>query len=281
MNNTATVTTRVPLLTVAPTATAEAPPDSGANTANPTVHAGMFAQLAVRPAEAANDAVGSDLNADHTSASKADSPLAVQMSRDRALTFNTIGPRLIAARALNGIPQQEASRLAGMGNGTQWSLWEAGRRAPPLYALLAAAKTLGVSMEFLFGLSDDPERDARAARRNSCVRAVRNMLTQAAENIADGIEASDALVGPDASNYREMLDAARSLTAAVEQYHHLNVEQFEDSRGGATVLAALSRMEQVQFKAREVLRRHDAFAEQVRLQVAAMGPLMGTGKAGA
>lgn len=272
MNNAATTTPRTSVPTVTATA-AEAPADSGAGTAIPTVAASMFAQLAVRPAEAANDAVASSLDADHTSASKANSPPAVQLSRDRALTFNSIGPRLITARALNGIPQQEAAQLAGMGNGTQWSLWEAGRRAPPLYAVLAAAKTLGVSMDFLFGLSDDPERDARAARRNSCVRAVRNMLTQAAENIADGIEASDALAGPDASNYREMLEAARSLTEAVEQYHRLNVEQFEDSRGGATVLAAVSRMEQVQLKAREVLRRHDQFAERMRIQIAEVGPL--------
>lgn len=239
---------------------------------------GMFAPL-VRPsgvdAKAANDAVTPDLDADCTSTSEASGPPPVHMSRDRALTFKTIGPRLIAARELNGIPQQEAARLSGMGNPTQWSLWEQGRRAPPLYALLSAANTLGVSMDFLFGLSDDPERDARAARRNACVRAVQHMLTQTAENIADGIESSDTLAGPDASNFRELLDAASALTAAVERYHQLNVQQFEESRGGATVLAAAGRMEEVQIKGRGALRGHDAFAERMRLQIAAIGPLTG------
>lgn len=238
--------------------------------------AGMFATL-VRPASfdarAANDAAITDVEVHGVSAGEGGGPQPMQMSRDRALTLNTIGPRLIAARELNGIPQQEAAKLAGMGNPTQWSMWEQGRRPPPLYALLAASKTLDVSMDFLFGLSGDPERDARAARRNSCVRAVRQMLTQTAENIADGIEASDTLVGPDAGNFRELLDAASALTAAVDRYHQLNVQQFEESRGGATVLAAVGRMEEVQIKCRGVLRGHDAFAERMRLLISAIGPL--------
>lgn len=274
MYNAATITPRPAVQAVEHTAP-EAPADSGASTTISTVAASMFAQLAVRPSEAANDAATSDIDADHTNANKADNPPAVQMSRDRALTFNVIGPRLVAARALNGIPQQEAAQLAGMGNGTQWSLWEAGRRAPPLYALLAAAKTLGVSMDFLFGLSDDPERDARAARRNSCIRAVRHMLTKTAENIADCIETSDTLAGPDASKFRELLHAASGLLAAVGRYHQLNVQQFEESPGGATVLAAAGHMEEVQIKCRGVLRGHDAFSERMRLQIAAIGPLVG------
>lgn len=261
-------------------AAADAAPaaDDDTGTDSSSVIAGMLVQLADRPALAANDAVTRDLDADCTSTREASGPPPVHMSRDRALTFNTIGPRLIAARELNGIPQQEAARLAGMGNPTQWSMWEQGRRAPPLYAVLAASKTLGVSMDFLFGLSDDPERSARAARRNACIRAVHHMLTTTAETIVSGIEASDTLVGPDASNVRELLDAACELTTAVDRYHQLNTEQFEDSRGGATVLAAVSRMEQVQFKVRDVLQRHDAFGERMRLQIAAIGPL-GQGKA--
>ncbi len=248
------------------TAMTDTAPETGTEILS--VSDGMFAQLA-RPALAANDAA----TLYRAATCEADGPPSVQMSPDRALTFNTIGPRLVGARELNGIPQQEAAQLAGMANGTQWSLWEAGRRAPPLYAVLAASKALGVSMDFLFGLSNDPERDARAARRNACVQAVRKMLTQTAESIADGIETSDTLAGPDASNFRELLDAACSLTAGVEQYHRLNVEQFEESRGGATVLAAVGRMEEVQFKARDVLRRHDEFATRMRLQIAAIGRL--------
>lgn len=240
----------------------------------------MFSGLGQQRAPAASlaandDATPADIDADCTSTSKAIGSPSVHMSRDRALTLNTIGPRLIAARELNGIQQQEAARLAGMGNPTQWSQWEQGRRAPPLYAVLAAANTLHVSLDFLFGLSEDPERDARAARRNACVRAVHSMLTKTAETIADGIEASDSLAGPDASNVRELLDAGSALTTAVERFHQLNIEQFEDSRGGATVLAALGRMEQVQFKIRDVLRRHDAFGERVRVKIAAIGPLAG------
>lgn len=257
------------------TAMTETAPETGTKM---SVTAGMFAQLA-RPALAANDPITPDPTSDRAAACEADGPASVQMSRDRALTFNILGPRLIAARNLNGIPQQEAAQLAGMANGTQWSLWEAGRRAPPLYAVLAASKTLGVSMDFLFGLSEDPERDARAARRNSCVRAVRQMLTQTAESIADRIESSDALAGPDASNFRELLNAASALTASVERYHQLNVEQFKESRGGATVLAAAVRMEEVQMKCREVLRGHDALAERMCLLTPAIGSLESRGSA--
>lgn len=272
MNNIANVTTYNAPPT-APSTSTEASIVSGASTAIPAVAGNIFSQLMVRPALAANDAISPDLNSDSAVTGESDSSPQAQMSRDRALTFNTIGPRLIAARNLNGVPQQEAAQLAGMANGTQWSLWEAGRRAPPLYAVLAASKTLGVSMDFLFGLSDDPERDARAARRSACIRAVRQMLTQTAESIAERIESSDALAGPDANNFRELLDAASALTAAVERYHQLNVLQFEESRGSATVLAAAGRMEEVEIKCRGVLRDHDASAERMRLQILAIGPL--------
>lgn len=272
MNNTATVNTHNAPPTTAITSI-ESPAVAGTSTAIPALAVNIFSQLIVRPTLTANDAVTLDLNVNRISAGEVGGPQPAQMSRDRALTFNTIGPRLVAARELNGIPQQEAARMAGMGNPTQWSMWELGRRAPPLYALLAASKTLGVSMDFLFGLSDDPERDARAARRTSCVRAVRQMLTQTAESIADRIESSDALAGPDASNFRELLDAAAALIAAVGRYHQLNVLQFEESRGGATVLAAAGRMEEVEIKCRGVLRGHDAFAERMRLLVSAIGPL--------
>jgi transcriptional regulator with XRE-family HTH domain len=233
----------------------------------------FYEQLITRPTEAANDTAPPEVEADSTRTGLASTTVPGHLSRDRALTFNIIGPRLIAARELNGIPQQEAARNAGMGNSTQLSLWEQGRRAPPLYALLTAAKTLNVSMDFIFGLSDDPERDARAARRNACIRAVHQMLTTTAETIASGLEASDALAGPDASNFRELMDAASALTSAVEQLHRLNVEVFEGLPGGATVLAAVERMERVQLKGRDVLSRHDNFAECMRLQIAAIGPL--------
>ena len=231
---------------------------------------GMFAALLpasvpVRPA--ANDEPASDDVHNHRIHHAPNMPASESMSRDRALTFNTIGPRLVAARELNGIPQQEAARLAGMGNSTQLSLWEMGRRAPTLDGLLAVANTLGVSMDFIFGLSDDPERDARSARRNSCIRAVNSMLTKTAERIADFIDSSDSLAGPDAANFRELLTAASELSAAAEQYHRLNREQFETSPGSATLLAATERMDRVRLKARATLRGHDAFAESMRLQI--------------
>lgn len=254
--------------------TAEAVPgDDVSSTTTPMSTCNIYSQLIVRPTVAANDAVNSNADADCTNPREASAASSINMSPDRALTFNIVGPRLIAARELNGIPQKEAARNAGLGNSTQLSLWEQGRRVPPLYALVNMAKTLGVSMDFIFGLSADPERDARAARRNACVHAVHQMLGKTAETIADGIEASDTLVGPDASNFREVLDAASALTAAIVQLHRLNVEAFEGLPGGATVLAAVNRMEQVQLKGRNVLQRHDAFAERMRLQIAAIGPL--------
>lgn len=196
-----------------------------------------------------------------------------QMSRDRALTFNVIGPRLIAARELNGIPQGEAARLAGMANATQWSLYEKGHRAPPLYVVLNAANVLGISVDFLFGLTSDPERDARAARRNACVRATRAQLTQVAEDIANLIDRSDTLAGPSACHFRELIDAATALTEAVATLHRLNVAEFEEARGGATVLAAAERLERVQMKCSRVLSLHDAEAEQMRTRLAAIGSL--------
>ena len=220
----------------------------------------------VRPASDTESAT----NESHAAASSRGGDPSMQMSRDRALTFNVIGPRLIAARELNGIPQREAARLAGMATPTQWSLYEKGHRAPPLYVVLNAATVLGVSVDFLFGLSSDPERDARTARRNACVRATRAHLTQVAENIAALIDHSETLAGPAACHFRELIDAAAALTRAVATLHRLNVTEFEEARGGATVLAAAERLERVQMKCSSVLTLHDAEAELMQMRLAGL-----------
>lgn len=240
------------------------------------VFAGLVRPEAREPSTAANDAsVGSagddaeDVRAPvHASIAQATSKR--QMSRDMALTFNVIGPRLIAARELSGITQTNAARLVGMANSTQWSLYEGGRRAPPLHVILSAAKALGVSLDFIFWMDDDPERSARKARRNSCVRATSSMLLQIANDIASLIDSSDNLSGPDAQNFRELLSASRELTEAVANLHRLNVKTFESARGGATVLAAAERLGKLQLKCTRVLAQHDAEVQAMAARLVAI-----------
>ena len=192
------------------------------------------------------------------------------LSRDRALTLSTIGPRITAARELNGISQTDAAKLLGYKTPAQLSLWEMGRRVPPIYQLARASSALGVSMDFLFGLSADPERDARAARRNACVRATHAHLSQVAENIAQLIEGSDNLAGPSAAHFRDIVGAARDLTDAVTKFHRLNVAAFQEMPGGATLLAATDRMEAIELRSARVLQQHDEHAREMAARLAAI-----------
>lgn len=189
---------------------------------------------------------------------------------DRAATRLMLAPRLIAARELAGYTQTEAAEKFGYKTPAQLSLWEMGRRMVPLHQIYRAASIYGVSTDFLFSISSDPERDAGRARRNACVRATHAHLTCIADSIASLIDGADNLAGPNAVHFRELLSTSRELTEATSTFHRLNVALFESARGGATVLAAAERLGKMQLKSSHVLAKHDEEAQAMAARLAAI-----------
>lgn len=136
-----------------------------------------------------------------------------QFMTDRGLTAKVLGHRIVMARELNGLSQTELAKALGYKNSAQLSQWEQCKRPPTIAGLIALSDSLGVSLDYLAGRSDDPERDVRAVRRNACLRAVRTALTAAAERIADAFDTDERVVGAGVTDIRALLHAVESCVA--------------------------------------------------------------------
>ena len=65
--------------------------------------------------------------------------------------------RLKYLREFKGLSQGDIANAVGL-NRTSVTLWEAGTRLPSLEVAVALTDLLGVSLDYLLGLSDTPER---------------------------------------------------------------------------------------------------------------------------
>lgn len=89
------------------------------------------------------------------------------------------GARLLLAREQAQLTQAEAAKRLGYAQAVQLSNMENGNRMPPMDVLIRAAVLYGTTMDYLCGLSDDPDRDPMAATVRSasgCVAAEVNRL---------------------------------------------------------------------------------------------------------
>lgn len=156
-------------------------------------------------------------------------------ARASAELRQVIAERLNFSRALAGLNQIEMSHALGFKNSTQLSLWEHAQRTPPLHALLAVADVLGVSVDFLVGVSDEPDRDAQLARRTALVGAMRRMLDGHASAVADVILSGEF----DPSNTiraHALCSKTENLARAVEQFRARSEEVFDSLPAGALLL---------------------------------------------
>jgi transcriptional regulator with XRE-family HTH domain len=80
---------------------------------------------------------------------------------DQAKIVKTLGERMIRARELCGISQQRAAELLGYQNSSKLAKIEAASdtNSVPLWLIPKAAEIYGVSVDYLFGVSDDWDRD--------------------------------------------------------------------------------------------------------------------------
>lgn len=147
-----------------------------------------------------------------------------------------ISERLIAARQLNGLSQGELARLMAFANQTQVALWERGVRLPPIYAFQPLAEVLGVSLDYLFGVDDEPERNSRQAAINAIHRRMRAALEENARTVTGAmLEACRFDAGP-AIRETRLLSLVVELCDAVATFRDRNPALFDEARAGALLL---------------------------------------------
>lgn len=177
-----------------------------------------------------------------------------------AVVRSTVGARFKQARELNGWNQREAAVRMGYENGTQLSLIEAGRRNTPLAVFCVASTVYGVSVDFLLGLSSEPERDPAAAERHAMLRQVEGMLQEHAVQVLDTITAHMSAAKRPITLARRVINASSDATEAFRRFASLNEDAWQDMPGGAMLLKTMTELELVTHGALEAMSKQDRVA---------------------
>lgn len=227
---------------------------------------GMFAALTStvtlplrcrRAAEAAND-----------DASTEASPEAERAEPAKRQLARIVGPRLARARTLAGYGQHEAAERLDYATPGQLNQQEMGSRLAPLNVLIKIGRLYGVSVDYLVGESDEPDRDPSSGNRAAILRGVRNALDSTARVVVEAVDRHAHLVGPAAGNVRSLIDSGRRMADAINALPRLNAEQFDDLKGGATAMRSLAEFEAALADATRRLRLHDARDADLRAALA-------------
>ncbi|CAN5296978.1 hypothetical protein BH10PSE16_BH10PSE16_00990 [soil metagenome] len=190
-----------------------------------------------------------------------DNPLTVREKKGIARlkwaqSLKMVGERLREARVdLNAMTLTYAADKLGCENPSQLSKIENGHAPAPNWMVLAAAKLYQVSADFLLGAASDWEYSARMTQEREVGRfqaeeAERNVLRQTNLNMVfhDELDwASGAIVG--------MAFSIEEITETLKRVSEINVELWQEVRGGAKLAGDVERALQLVAPARAGLKR--------------------------
>lgn len=156
-------------------------------------------------------------------------------ARASAALRAVLSERLVQAREMAGFTQRDLALELGFQNSTQVCLWEKAQRMPPMRELIELSEVLGVSVDYLIGISEEPDRDAQLARRAVLVASMRRLLDAKVDVMADAILASEFDPAPSIRAHA-LCSKAQRLSQAVERFRETNAWCFDELPGGAMLL---------------------------------------------
>lgn len=166
---------------------------------------------------------------------------AIQIKAGQDEELHASAQRFIAAGELSGMsPEQAAARLGC--SAKRLANIESGQTTVTPKLILSASMTYGVSCDFLHGISNYPEREARTVEQIAIMAATRGTLKTALEEIAKAVIRDTGEAETAQACLNNHLDAIDDLTRAVE-----SVERMSSSN-----LRGLSRLTQAVRQLRRV-----------------------------
>lgn len=176
------------------------------------------------------------------SENKKPQPLSMTTRQEQAVAVKTIGTRMRQARELCNLSQSAAARRLGYSNPSKLSKVELATdtNSVPLWLIVRAARIYEVSVDYLFGSSDDWEVGARMTQEREtsawlfdAFEKARLREMETLKRLHDRMMAMNEAVAV-------MLVASNDISDALARFAELNHE-FEDMRGGARIVAAVER----------------------------------------
>lgn len=188
------------------------------------------------------------------------------LRHEQADLVRIIGTRLKEARELCNLSQVEAARRLGYANSSKLAKIERASDSVsvPIWLILRAAKLYDVSIDFLFGQSDDWFREPRLSQEREVsswlfeaweAQRKRDMLT--IKRLNDEIECVTNTTG-------EMLECTATAADALHDFARIN-PRFKDMRGSAKLQKYVSLAAD---SARSASRKLTRFRSSLRCAVA-------------
>lgn len=185
---------------------------------------------------------------------------------EQATIVRTIGQRMRQARELCNLSQIEAARRFGYSNPSKLSKIEGATdtNSVPLWLIVRAAQAYEVSIDFLFGASDDWETGARMTQERQVSAWVfheidrhQKMAMQVLHSLNDQIEAmAEALPG----HHAAALEVQRTLVRCRE----LNSTSYANLRGGANLESAVEKLIERTTVGRDAYKRFQGHLQIMR-----------------
>lgn len=160
-------------------------------------------------------------------------PATLSSRRSKAELKKRIASRFIDARNLNNYTQVDAAAHFGYKTSAQLNQWETGKRVPPIEMIVLAAHVYRVSVDFLMGVCDDPDRDPASEERMYLLRGAGTMLYEMAHTLADAVVYQTNLSGPSVHAAATVVRGVQTFVKAFDKFRAMNDETYEDLRGTA------------------------------------------------
>jgi transcriptional regulator with XRE-family HTH domain len=162
--------------------------------------------------------------------------------QEQAVVVKTIGARMRQARELCNLSQSAAAKRLGYSNSSKLSKVEGATdtNSVPLWLILRAARVYEVSVDYLFGMTDDWEIGARMTQEREvsawlfdAMEKSRLREMEILKKLHDRVEVMGETVAV-------ICPAATDVGEALARFIELN-PKFQDMRGGATLMKQVSR----------------------------------------
>lgn len=172
---------------------------------------------------------------------------SVPVSVERSELAKSIGNKLREARELAGFSQNNAAKMLGYRNSSKLAKIENGSdtNSVPLWLILRAARLYQVSVDYLFGESDDWELSAQACLERDVSKWVFEAMELSRKRDMEIMKKLHSRFFTFFSSADQMYLSADELEAALRRFIELNPKFETDMRGSHKLLTAVMNIVEV------------------------------------
>ena len=168
--------------------------------------------------------------------------MSMTTRQEQAAAVKTIGARMRQARELCNLSQSAAAKRLGYQNPSKLSKVEGATdtNSVPLWLIVRAARVYEVSVDFLFGATDDWEVGARMTQERETSAWLFDAWEKARQRDMETLKRLHDRVQTLTEAVAVMLAASEESALALARFAELNPE-FEEMRAGSRLVGAVER----------------------------------------